>query len=138
MTFVSDRVYYRAKLYAFLHIYLTVYIMGKGQIGFPKSTCPKTEYVGTTIIYSLFTNHYKMSSRKISRHKPIPHPLSLTLTTLKYFCINHEDQRVSLIQNHHTCLSWVFRRHLNKWHGFTAIIFFQCGDRFYTTSNVDV
>ena len=28
--------------------------------------------------------------------------------TLKYFCINHGDQKVFSLWNHHKCLSWLF------------------------------
>ena len=37
----------------------------------------------------------------------------LTFTTLKIVCINHGEQRVFSIRNHHKCLTWLFRFHLN-------------------------
>ena len=44
----------------------------------------------------------------------------LILITLKYFCINHGDQRVFSILNHHKCLSLLFTLYLNTY-GSTAI-----------------
>ena len=46
----------------------------------------------------------------------IPTPLTLTgLRALNSLCINHGDQRVFKIWNHHNCLSQLFLLHLNTY-----------------------
>ena len=69
----------------------------------------------------------------VNRDLPIPY---LTLETLKNFCVNHGEQRVCSIRNHHKYLSWLFPLYLNTYvmglRPLEMFEFFQCGDRLYS------